>query len=88
MVPMKPAKLHSAPAPSSPSRSLQLYPRAETALHARRISGWVSAHDVAARLRTDHSRIVDIRRAALKRFSLEMLLRLSVHPNNCVPHSI
>jgi hypothetical protein len=48
----------------------------------------VSANDVAARLRTDPSRILDIRRGALKRFSLEMLLRLSVHPNNCVPHSI
>ncbi|HEY6825683.1 MAG TPA: XRE family transcriptional regulator, partial [Gemmatimonadaceae bacterium] len=45
---------------------------------ARRIAGWSSAHDVAAYLCTDHARILDIRRGALKRFSLEMLLRLLV----------
>ena len=45
---------------------------------ARRISGWASAHDAAAQLCTDRSRINDIRRGTLKRFSLEMLLRLLV----------
>ena len=45
---------------------------------ARRIAGWTSAHEAAALLCTDASRIRDIRRGALKRFSLEMLLRLLV----------
>jgi len=45
---------------------------------ARRIEGWPSAHDAAAFLGTDRARIFDIRRGALKRFSLEMLLRLLV----------
>ena len=45
---------------------------------ARRIEGWPSAHDAAAFLGTDRARIGDIRRGTLKRFSLEMLLRLLV----------
>ena len=48
---------------------------------ARQISGWASAHDAAAFLGTDHSRIIDIRRGVLKRFSLETLLRLLVRAN-------
>ena len=43
---------------------------------ARRVEGWASAYDAAAFLGTDRARIGDIRRGTLKRFSLEMLLRL------------
>ena len=50
---------------------------------ARRIEGWASAHDAAAFLGTDRARIGDIRRGALKRFSLEMLLRLLVRAGAC-----
>jgi hypothetical protein len=48
---------------------------------ARRTAGWASAHDAAAFLCTDHSRIRDIRRGTLKRFSLETLLCLLVRAN-------
>ena len=60
-----------------PDPILDLKQAAGAAL-ARRIAGWASAHDAAAFLRTDRSRILDIRRGTLKRFSLETLLRLLV----------
>ena len=58
-----------------PDPILELKQAAGAAL-ARRIEGWVSAHDAATFLGTDRARIGDIRRGTLKRFSLEMLLRL------------
>jgi len=48
---------------------------AAAAALARRIAHWSSAHDAAATLCTDRSRIYDIRKGRLTRFSLEMLLR-------------
>ena len=45
---------------------------------SRRIGAASSADDVAALLGTDRARVGDIRRGVLKRFSLEMLLRLLV----------
>jgi hypothetical protein len=68
----------------SPSHAPRPDSRAQTAAGAalaRRIAGRSSAHDAAAFLGTDHSRILDIRRGTLKRFSLEMLLRLLVRAN-------
>ena len=60
-----------------PDPILELKQAAGAAL-ARRIDGWASAYDAAAFLGTDRARIGDIRRGTLKRFSLEMLLRLLV----------
>jgi predicted XRE-type DNA-binding protein len=60
-----------------PDPILELKQAAGAAL-ARRIEGWASAYDAAAFLGTDRARIGDIRRGTLKRFSLEMLLRLLV----------
>ena len=60
-----------------PDPILELKQAAGAAL-AWRIEGWPSAHDAAAFLGTDRARIGDIRRGALQRFSLEMLLRLLV----------
>ena len=42
---------------------------------ARLVAGW-NGDDIGAYLRTDHSRIADLRRRRLERFSLETLLRL------------
>jgi predicted XRE-type DNA-binding protein len=44
------------------------------AVLARAFANW-SAHDVAAMISTDAQRVMEIRRGALARFSLETLIR-------------
>ncbi len=50
---------------------------------ARVIDGW-GTHDLAAILHTDRSRIAEIRRGKLDRFSLETLIRFATRAGMCV----